>query len=92
MEDSSNDSGVIAVLMKRLSEQRLPRALELKEKVDQGGLLDDIDIEYLEEVFADATKTRQLVERHPEHQELVARIISLYSDITARGLENQKQQ
>ena len=41
MEDSSNDSGVIAVLMKRLSEQRLPRALELKEKVDQGGLLDD---------------------------------------------------
>lgn len=92
MEDSSNDSGVIAVLMKRLSEQRLPRALELKEKVDQGGLLDDIDIEYLEKVFADATKTRQLVERHPEHQELVARIISLYSDITARGLENQKQQ
>ena len=92
MEDSSNDSGVIAVLMKRLSEQRLPRALELKEKVDQGGLLDDIDIEYLEKEFADATKTRQLVERHPEHQELVARIISLYRDITARGLENQKQQ
>ena len=91
MDDSSNDSGVVAVLMKRLSEQRLPRALELKEKVDQGGLLDDIDIEYLEEVFADATRTRQLVERHPEHQELVARIISLYSDITARGLENEKQ-
>ena len=92
MEDSSKDSGVLTVLMKRLSEQRLPRALELKEKVDQGGLLDDIDIEYLEKVFADANKTRQLVERHPEHQELVARMISLYSEITARGLENEKQQ
>ena len=55
-----------------------------------------VDEEWLdrdpEEVFADATRTRQLVERHPEHQELVARIISLYSDITARGLENEKQQ
>ena len=92
MEESSKDSGVVTVLMKRLSEQRLPRALELKEKVDQGGLLNEIDIQYLEKVFADATRTRQLVERHPEHQELVARIISLYSDITARGLENEKKQ
>ena len=58
----------------------------------QGGLLDDIDIEYLEEVFADANNSRQLVERHPEHQELVAQIINLYSEITARGLENEKQQ
>ena len=92
MNEPSNDDGVLAVLMQRLSNQRLPRALELKEKVDQGGLLDEIDIEFLQKVFTDANQTMQLVGRHPEHQELVARIISLYSDITARGLENEKQQ
>ena len=92
MNEPSNDDGVVAVLLQRLSNQRLPRALELKEKVDQGGLLDEIDIEFLQKVFTDANKTMQLVDRHPEHQDLVARIISLYSDITARGLENEKQQ
>lgn len=92
MNDSSRDEGLVAVLMQRLSDQRLPRALALKEKVDEGGLLDDIDISFLEEVFADTSKIKPLLDRHPEHQELVASMIGLYSDITARGLENEKQQ
>ena len=86
------DTGLVAVLMQRLSTQRLPRALALKEKVDQGGLLDELDISFLEQVFTDTNKLKTLVDRHPEHQDLVARIISLYSDITARGLENEQQQ
>ena len=86
------DTGLVAVLMQRLSTQRLPRALALKEKVDQGGLLDELDIRFLEQVFTDTNKLKTLVDRHPEHQDLVARIISLYSDITARGLENEQQQ
>jgi hypothetical protein len=92
MDESSRDAGLVAVLMQRLSTQRLPRALALKEKVDQGGLLSDLDIGFLQEVFSDTSKLRPLVERHPENQQLVARIIHLYSEITARGLENEKQQ
>jgi hypothetical protein len=92
MNESSRDTGLVTVLMMRLTSQRLPRALALKEKVDQGGRLSDLDIGFLQEVVSDASKLKPLVERHPENQELVARIIHLYSEITTRGLENEKQQ
>jgi hypothetical protein len=90
MSDPSKDEGVIAVLMERLEKQRLPRALDLKEKVDAGEVLADLDITFLEEVFADASKVGPLVDRHPEYQELATRLISLYKHITAKALENQK--
>ncbi len=92
MNEETMDAGLVTVLMQRLSTQRLPRALALKEKVDGGGLLNDLDISFLQEVFDDTGKIRPLLERHPEHQELVAQMIHLYSEITARGLENEKHQ
>ena len=36
-ELDSMDEGVLTVIVERMQEQRYPRALELKEKVDCGG-------------------------------------------------------
>ena len=91
MTDTSGDSGVILALMRRFNEQRLPRALKLKKRVDQGEKLTETDIAFLEEVFNDAQHTGPLVEKHPELQPLVSRAISLYKEITDRALENEKQ-
>ena len=41
MSESTEDVGLITVLLQRLETQRLPRALALKDKVDRGELLDD---------------------------------------------------
>ena len=90
MTKPTQDTGVIMVLLERLEKQRLPRALELKEKVDQGGLLNDFDIEYLKEVFADATHVIPLVEKHPEYRTLAGRMIDLYKEIMDKALENEK--
>jgi hypothetical protein len=90
MTDPNEDAGVIAVLMERLEKQRLPRALSLKEKVDRGETLDDYDLEFLEEVFADSGKVKPLLDRHPEYQSLATRMIGLYKEITSKALENQK--
>lgn len=89
MTDTSNDAALIQVLVDRLEKIRLPIALELKEKVDQGELLNDREIEYLEEVLGDVEQIKPLIDRHPEWQDLAARMASLYNDITTKALENE---
>lgn len=90
MKDPQQDAGMLAVLIERLESQRLPRALALKEKVDQGGRLDDFDIAFLEEVFSDSQEVQPLLERHPEHQEIAAKMMALYHDITEKALANEQ--
>ena len=90
MSNSSEDLGLVTVLLRRLEQQRLPRALELKEKVDRGERLNDTDMAFLKVVFADANKIKPLLERHPEHHPLVSRVMNLYKEIMDRALENEK--
>lgn len=90
MAESSKDAGIIQVLLERFERQRLPRLLELKEKVDKGEMLDEWDTTYLEEVFEDAREAKPLVDQHPEIQDLYARAVHLYKEITEKALENAK--
>ncbi len=87
--DKDTDTGVIVTLLERMRTQRLPRALDIKEKVDRGEKLDDYDIEFLEQVFADAIDLKPLWDRHPEVQEIAGRVIHLYHEITAKALQNE---
>ncbi len=87
---SEEDKGVAAALVQRLEKERLPRALDLKEKVDAGGRLDDMDIAFLERVFADMEDVKQLIARNPEYHQLAVRVVGLYEEITAKALENEK--
>ena len=91
MSQSSEDAGVILALMERFNEQRLPRALELKKRVEHGECLTEPDITFLDEVFKDANHVMPLVDKHPELQPVASRAISLYKEITAKALENEKQ-
>ena len=89
MDNEAQDDGVLAVIVERMEEQHLPRALDLKDKLDQGGVLDDMDISFLERVFADTDKLKPLLDRHPEYQDLAARLMSLYYAITTLALRNE---
>ena len=89
MSESSKDAGMIQVLADRLEKQRLPRALDIKEKVDKGGVLDKFDIEFLEQVFEDANTIKPLLDRHPEWRELAARMVHLYKEVTETALKNE---
>ena len=93
MENQSQkakDAGLLAVIVERMQEQRLPRALDLKAKVDQGGFLEDLDIEFLDKVFADTSELKPLLARHPEYNDLAARKMGLYREITTKALENEQ--
>ena len=91
MTDTSEDAGVIMALMERFNNQRLPRMLKLKKRVDQGDKLSDSDIAFLEEILKDSQHTAPLIEKHPEMQSMVSRAVSLYKEITDRALENETQ-
>lgn len=90
MADAKHDDGTIQVLLDRLNNFRLPRALALKERVDAGGLLGDSDIEFLQRVFEDANSVRALIQRHPELQNLAAQLSGLYAHITSAALKNEQ--
>ena len=89
MNKSEKETGVILALLKRLEQQRLPAILALKNKVDQGEQLEDHDIDFLKQVFADANKVKPMIDKHPEYHDLLAQLISLYKEITTKALENE---
>ena len=91
MKTPSEDQGVIQALLDRLNNQRLPRLLALKEKVDAGEALADEDLDFLHQVFEEAGRVKPIIDRHPQYQDLVARVVRLYADITAQALENEKK-
>lgn len=90
MSDVSKDAGVIAVLAKRMVEERLPKALAMKERVDKGGVLNDLDLAFLEQIVADSGQLRPLMEKDPRVKELAGQMLQLYRGITEKALENEK--
>jgi len=90
MSDSDKDEGIALVLLNRLNEVRLPRALAIKEQVDRGEPLSDSEIEFLDRVFEEAVANQSKWEKHPELAEIVSKMAGLYKDITEKALANEE--
>jgi dsDNA-specific endonuclease/ATPase MutS2 len=84
------DEGMIAVLLERAN-RRIPNLLSIKERLEAGGTLSGLEITELEKMIEGASDTRALIDRHPEYQELVARMMSLYEEITEMALVNEEK-
>jgi hypothetical protein len=91
MAKSDQDAGTIQALLERLQKFRLPRALDLKKRVDRGEKLTDEDMTFLQRVFEDAGGAQKVAARHPELQTLVVRLVALYDEITKKALENEER-
>lgn len=86
---AQNETGIIVAVLERLRDYAIPRALDLKAKVEAGGTLDTFDIQFLEEALADTRDMQPGLERHPEYEEIVGKMIHLYHEITERALANE---
>ncbi len=90
MSELDKDDGIAVVLLNRLTEERLPRALAIKEQVDRGEPLDESEIRFLDRVFEDAVANRSKWEEHPELAEIISKMTALYHEITTKALENER--
>ena len=87
---SDDDLGTIQAMLDRLNHQRLPRVLDMKSRVDRGKCLGDSDLDYLQQVFEEANHAKSLLARHPELEELVGKLVGLYSEVTQKALDNER--
>ena len=90
MSEVSKEAGTIAVLAKRMVEERLPKALALKERIDKGGLLNDLDLNFLEQVVKDAAAIKPLLKDNQRLTDVAASMARLYKEISDKALENEK--
>ena len=90
MTDDTKDTGTILAILDRCKNQKLPRVLALKDKVDRGEKLNDYDIRFLDESFKDASQVSHLLDLHPEFSALAAHIFHLLKEISEKSLENEK--
>lgn len=91
MNESEDELGVIYALVERFEKQRLPRLLELKKRVDEGGVLSESDMRFMYQITLDAQRSKRLIDKHPEWHKFCARIIHLYEEVAEKALENEKK-
>ena len=83
------DEGTITALLERLN-RRIPNLLAIKERLENGDTLSQMEIERLSGLIEDSDHSRDLVERYPEFQELAARVASLIEEITRLAVANEE--
>jgi hypothetical protein len=91
MSQVSAQDGIIVAVIDRFEKFRLPRALDIKAKVERGECLDDSDIAHLKQVMEDAEDVKRFVDQRPDLQKLYMRAVSLYQEITQKALENEQR-
>lgn len=90
-DKSKEHAGVILSLIEEFEKHRLPRLFRLKEKVDNGEVINDVDIDFLCKVIEDANRTMPMTVTNPELHEFCLTVTHLYREICDKAMENEKK-
>jgi len=57
--------------------------------VDSGEKLSDMDLQFLNQAVADASRIKPMIDDKPEYHALVTRLFNLYNELTKKALDNE---
>jgi hypothetical protein len=83
------DRGIIYVVLEHFRLHLYPRALDIEKQLEAGEPLSDEQLAHVTDVLYGIKLLRPLIERHPEHRDLVAGVASTYSGIVKRAWQNE---
>lgn len=89
--DQQREAGVVQAILVQLEQHTLPRALDIRARVEAGERLAESDTQFLEEALQALRRDGPYVQHHPEWEPLYSRIIDLYDQITRKALENEQR-
>lgn len=85
-----NDTGIILVVLQNLEKQCLPRVVEIKQRLDDGAILNEFEIEYLSCALHNTQSFMPYLGRHPEYEPLFSKVIHYYKSVTDEALDNTR--
>ena len=83
--------GIIQSLVQDFEQHRLPRLFRLKEKLDRGEAITDVDLEYLCKEIKDAGLAMHMTIHYPELRDFCLSMSHLYKEICDEALENEQR-
>ena len=86
-----DDARTLAVVITKLNQEHIPRLVRMKERLDRGEKLSDVEINDLKRIYDSTMKDSKLVERNPEFLEVSMRYVELYTAVLNKALELEKQ-
>lgn len=91
MSPDTEETAVKEAVLEQLNKEDLPRLLELQERVGNGEAINDHDLQLLERVMQEIHALQSLAQNNPELEKLFAQITALYTDTTARAVDNEDE-
>jgi len=83
--------GIFQSLMQEFEQHRLPRLLRLKDKVDRGEAINEVDFEFLCKEIKDACMTKHLTINYPELEEFCLQVGHLFKELCDEAVENERK-
>ena len=86
-----DDKGTLQVVLQDYELHKLPRMLVVKEQVDKGGLLSDIDLKFLKDMYREIHRYESFIDEHKEYRVLYKDFVQLYCAIMDTALLNERR-
>jgi hypothetical protein len=81
--------GIIQSLVQEFEQHRLPRLFRIKDKLDRGEAINDVDFECLCREIKDAGLAMHMTVNYPELQEFCLSMSHFYKEICDEALDNE---